>query len=63
MTIQKWIEPSDMSTGSCRVAVSDQQLAKSLYLMSFADNRMLIADGVHPKTSVTGWTLTEDETG
>jgi hypothetical protein len=38
-------------------AVSDQRSAKSLFLMPLADSRMLKADSVHPKMSVSGWTI------
>jgi len=35
-------------------AVSGQQSAKNLFLMSFAESRKLMADGASPKTQVSG---------
>jgi hypothetical protein len=35
-------------------AVSDQQSAKTLFLMFFAESRKLMADSANPKTSVSG---------
>jgi len=35
-------------------AVSDQQSANTLFLMSFAESRKLMADSAHPKTLVSG---------
>jgi len=39
-------------------AVSEQQSANTLFLMSFAESRKLMADSAHPKTIVSGWALT-----
>jgi hypothetical protein len=41
-------------------AVSDQQSANILFLMSFAESRKLMADSANPKTTVYGWTLIKD---
>jgi hypothetical protein len=38
-------------------AVSEQQSANTLFLMSFAESRKLMADSAHPKTLVSGWAL------
>jgi hypothetical protein len=35
-------------------AVSDQHSANTLFLMSFAESRKLMADSAHPKTLVFG---------
>jgi hypothetical protein len=44
-TTNSWIELS---------AVSDQQSANTLFLMSFAESRKLMADSANPKTLVSG---------
>jgi hypothetical protein len=36
-------------------AVSEQQSANTLFLMSFAESRKLMTDSAHPKTLVSGW--------
>ncbi len=38
-------------------AVSEQQSANTLFLMSFAESQKLMADSAHPKTLVSGWAL------
>ncbi len=38
-------------------AVSEQQSANTLFLMSFAESRKLMAYSAHPKTLVSGWAL------
>ena len=38
-------------------AVSEQQSANTLFLMSFAESRKLMADSAHPKTLVFGCAL------
>ncbi len=38
-------------------AVSEQQSANTLFLMSFAESRKLMADSAHPKTLVSGCAL------
>jgi hypothetical protein len=40
-------------------AVSEQQSANTLFLMSFAESRKLMADSAHPKTLVSGCALTK----
>jgi hypothetical protein len=36
------------------LAVSDQHSANTLFLMSFAESRKLMADSANPKTPVSG---------
>jgi len=38
-------------------AVSEQQSANTLFLMSFAESRKLMADSANPKTIVSGFAL------